>query len=130
MAGGRLRPPAFGAPPFGGGVIGNTAGSGPVIEGSSPSPRAKKSLLTTGPREVQREVAQAVVLVAARPLRCAGQRDRIGPAEQLVEDHFQLETGQAGAEAVVGAVAEAEVRVGVAADVEPHRVGEHRLVAV
>lgn len=26
--------------PFGGGVIGNTAGSGPVIEGSSPSPRA------------------------------------------------------------------------------------------
>lgn len=27
---------------FGGGVIGNTAGSGPVIEGSSPSPRAPK----------------------------------------------------------------------------------------
>ena len=26
--------------PFGGGVIGNTTGSGPVIEGSSPSPRA------------------------------------------------------------------------------------------
>jgi hypothetical protein len=26
--------------PFGGGVIGNTAGSGPVVEGSSPSPRA------------------------------------------------------------------------------------------
>src|SRR5438552_4620823 len=40
MAGGRLRPPAFGAPPFGGGVIGNTAGSGPVIGGSSPPPRA------------------------------------------------------------------------------------------
>ena len=28
------------AHPFGGGVIGNTTGSGPVIEGSSPSPRA------------------------------------------------------------------------------------------
>ena len=27
--------------PFGGGVIGNTTGSGPVIEGSSPSPRAQ-----------------------------------------------------------------------------------------
>ena len=27
-------------PPFGGGVIGNTAGSGPVIGGSSPPPRA------------------------------------------------------------------------------------------
>ena len=27
--------------PIGGGVIGNTAGSGPVIEGSSPSPRAR-----------------------------------------------------------------------------------------
>ena len=26
---------------LGGGVIGNTTGSGPVIEGSSPSPRAK-----------------------------------------------------------------------------------------
>ena len=28
-------------PPFGGGVIGNTTGSGPVIGGSSPPPRAK-----------------------------------------------------------------------------------------
>src|SRR5665213_3535329 len=27
--------------PFGGGVIGNTAGSGPAFEGSSPSPRAR-----------------------------------------------------------------------------------------
>src|ERR1700722_7446439 len=40
------RTPAMGrsgnlnAHPFGGGVIGNTTGSGPVIEGSSPSPRA------------------------------------------------------------------------------------------
>ena len=30
----------FGAAPFGGGVIGNTAGFGPVIRGSSPCPRA------------------------------------------------------------------------------------------
>jgi hypothetical protein len=29
--------------PFGGGVIGNTTGSGPVIEGSSPSPRAGRA---------------------------------------------------------------------------------------
>ena len=36
--------------PFGGGVIGNTAGSGPVVEGSSPSPRAKVvSLLPSAP---------------------------------------------------------------------------------
>ena len=28
------------AEPFGGGVIGNTTGSGPVIQGSSPCPRA------------------------------------------------------------------------------------------
>ncbi len=27
--------------PFGDGVIGNTMGSGPIVEGSSPSPRAK-----------------------------------------------------------------------------------------
>ena len=31
------------ARPFGGGVIGNTAGSGPVVGGSSPPPRAKRS---------------------------------------------------------------------------------------
>ena len=39
------RHPAFFAEwcAFGGGVIGNTTGSGPVIEGSSPSPRARRS---------------------------------------------------------------------------------------
>ena len=46
------RTPAMGrsanlnAHPFGGGVIGNTTGSGPVIEGSSPSPRAPAALHT------------------------------------------------------------------------------------
>ena len=34
------------AHPFGGGVIGNTTGSGPVIEGSSPSPRAPAASVT------------------------------------------------------------------------------------
>ena len=34
------------AHPFGGGVIGNTTGSGPVIEGSSPSPRAPAASAT------------------------------------------------------------------------------------
>ncbi len=40
-------PPAWNglvAVPFGGGVTGNTTGSGPVIEGSIPSPRATASL--------------------------------------------------------------------------------------
>ena len=32
------------AAPFGGGVIGNTTGSGPVIGGSSPPPRATVAL--------------------------------------------------------------------------------------
>ena len=33
--------------PFGGGVIGNTTGSGPVIQGSSPCPRANETELLT-----------------------------------------------------------------------------------
>ena len=33
------------AEPFGGGVIGNTTGSGPVIQGSSPCPRANGSIV-------------------------------------------------------------------------------------
>ena len=36
--------------PFGGGVIGNTTGSGPVIEGSSPSPRAPAASAHGGDR--------------------------------------------------------------------------------
>jgi hypothetical protein len=39
-------PPGRPRPPFGGGVIGNTTGSGPVIEGSSPSPRAGRTAVT------------------------------------------------------------------------------------
>ena len=48
---GRLACPS----PFGGGVIGNTTGSGPVIEGSSPSPRASEP--STG--RARRDVARA-----------------------------------------------------------------------
>src|SRR6185436_15232615 len=40
MARGPGCPRVVRAHPFGGGVIGNTAGSGPVIGGSSPPPRA------------------------------------------------------------------------------------------
>ena len=45
--------------PFGGGVIGNTTGSGPVIRGSSPRPRAPGS-----GRELQLTAARPVRLVA------------------------------------------------------------------
>ncbi|MCU1363238.1 MAG: YdcF family protein [Acidimicrobiaceae bacterium] len=41
-SGGRGEPSDKIAQPFGGGVIGNTTGSGPVIQGSSPCPRANE----------------------------------------------------------------------------------------
>ncbi len=40
LTAGPVQPLPSTVPPIGGGVIGNTAGSGPVVEGSSPSPRA------------------------------------------------------------------------------------------
>jgi hypothetical protein len=51
---------------FGGGVIGNTPGSGPVIEGSSPSPRARQtSVCPTAPssRGLGRRPLKAVAWV-------------------------------------------------------------------
>src|SRR5581483_7361897 len=50
--------------------------------------------------------------------------------EQLLEQHAQLEAGQAGAQAEVGTEAERHVLVRRAADVERRSVGEHVLVAV
>ena len=49
---------------------------------------------------------------------------------QRAEQQPQLEAGQVGPDAEVGALPERQVRVGVAADVEAERVVEHRLVAV
>ena len=52
------------------------------------------------------------------------------PLGEGAEEQAQLEAGQVGADAEVGALPEGEVRVGVAADVEAERVVEHGLVAV
>ena len=52
------------------------------------------------------------------------------PRQQLLEQHPQLQPGQVGAEAVVDALAEAQVRVGLTGDVEVVGVVEHRGVAV
>ncbi len=51
---------------FGGGVIGNTPGSGPVIEGSSPSPRARQTsvcLMAPSSRGLGRRPLKAVAWV-------------------------------------------------------------------
>src|SRR5581483_7357137 len=76
-------------------------------------------------------------LVAAHEVGGAGGRfggvNQLGVGqllEQLLEQHAQLEAGQAGAQAEVGAEPERHVLVRRAADVERRRVGEHGLVAV
>ena len=56
--------------------------------------------------------------------------DRREPAEQLLEQHPQLEAGQVRAEAVVHALPEAQVRIRLSRHVEDVRVGERQRVAV
>src|SRR5262249_20751900 len=48
---------------FGGGVIGNTTGSGPVIGGSSPPPRARTTFLPRSSRGLGRQVLILVTRV-------------------------------------------------------------------
>ena len=64
------------------------------------------------------------MLVRAHPLDVAGERQVVEAIEHLVEHHRDLDAGQTGAEAEVGAVAEGQVRVRVTADVEGEGVGE------
>ena len=52
------------------------------------------------------------------------------PLGERAEQQAQLEPGQVGADAEVGALPEGQVRVRVAPDVEGERVVEHVLVAV
>ena len=52
------------------------------------------------------------------------------PAEQLLEDHPDLGAGEVGAQAVVGADPEGQVRVGVAVDAELVGRVEYGFVAV
>src|SRR5947207_8718208 len=80
--------------------------------------------------QADRHVPDAGMAIAARPLD--GRRQLIGrePPQHLLEHDAHLQAGEVGAETEVHAVAEGEVRVGVAADVEVHRPGKHRLVAV
>src|SRR3954447_5562557 len=70
------------------------------------------------------------VAVAARPLNITRSFDAGERRQQLLEHDADLEPGEVRAEAVVQAVTEADVCVRVAAEVEPHRVGEDRLVAI
>ena len=56
---------------------------------------------------------------------------RLGPVEELFEHDADLDAGQVGTEAEVRAAAtEADMVVRRATDVEPHRIVEHRLVAI
>src|SRR3984885_10253625 len=59
-------------------------------------------------------MADTGVPVAARPLRRRGKSERLDRLEDFFQDHADLEAGQVRAEAEVDAVAEGQVRVGVA----------------
>ena len=59
-----------------------------------------------------------------------GEFDRGDPRYQFGEETVHLHAGQCGAQAEVHAVAEGQVLVGIATDVEAHRIGEDVLVAV
>src|SRR5579864_2674750 len=78
-----------------------------------------------------REALDAVEPARAQPHRVAGPADARHGVGDRAEDKLDLQPGQAGAQAEVGAAAaEAEVRVGAPADVEPFRVVEHLVVEV
>ena len=103
-------------------------GPSSLVRGVTPTPAARPpSAHAVG----DRQVLHAAHEVAVRPLGVAGQLDGGELAAQAVEHGAQLAPGELGAEAEVGAAAEADLAIGVGpADVERHRVGEHVLVAV
>jgi hypothetical protein len=70
------------------------------------------------------------VLVAPRPLDGPGRLDDEIAREDLLQHDRDLRAREAGAEAVVDTVAEREVRVRIARDVEAERIREDALVAI
>ena len=80
--------------------------------------------------EANGQVLEAEQAVVRYPGDVAGALDAHLPSDEQLQHDADLEAGEAGAEAEVGAPAETEMRIRRAADVEPERLGEHRLVAV
>src|SRR5262245_24024649 len=62
--------------------------------------------------------------------RVGGDRDVAVAVQQDAEGDGRLEPGERGTEAEVDAVSEGEMRVRLAVQVEPFRIGEHPSVAV
>ncbi len=83
-----------------------------------------------GARQLHRQMPYAGVLVAPRPFDRTGDLDVAHAVAELVEHDANLEARQVGTETVVHAVAESEVRVRIAGEVEAEGLGEHTLVAV
>ena len=81
-------------------------------------------------RELGREVVDAVHEAGAQPGRGTAGLDVGQAREQFGEQRPGIQPREVGAEAEVGAVAEGQVRVGIAGDVEAVRVDEHGLVPV
>ena len=114
------RPPPSGSP-------GRRSGAQP---GDHPRRRGRRQSV------IRTSVVDRQVLDAVEPRRAeADGRPRQAHVGQLVGDdvehHLQLEPGEVGPDAVVGAAgAEGDVRVRGAADVEPPGIVEHLLVEV
>src|SRR5579863_4058807 len=86
--------------------------SGPVVDKGA----REAELPRGGPGD--REALDAALEVGAQERGCAGVAEGGGAGKHLLEQGAHLGAGQVGAKAKVRAVAEHQVRVGLAADVE------------
>src|SRR5262245_33149564 len=98
-------------------------------DGSRPS-RMRSPLPGSARRDAHRERLEAEEPVVAGPGVRPGRLEAGEAADQLLGEHADLEPGEVRAEAVVDSLAEGEVRVRVAADVEAEGLAEHALVAI
>jgi hypothetical protein len=75
-------------------------------------------------------VAHARVLVAACPLDRSGKCDVVEAVEERIEQHADLQTGEAGPEAKMVAMAEGHVGIRGATGVEAKGIREHLIITI
>lgn len=80
--------------------------------------------------EMQREPAQAEEPVVRHPLGLADETYLFDMLREQFEGKADLLSGECGTETEMGTLAEADMGIGVSADVEPERIIEHPLISV
>ena len=99
-----------------------------IVRGDRDDARRHHGREHVGPQisEFDDQVPDTGVPVAARPLDRLDHPHRREPGQQLLEQHPQLQPGQVGTQAVVHALTETQVRIGLSGDVEDVGIVEHR----